>query len=274
MSNYIAEYAAQSGLTGTIQAAFTTAIQEKLASANLTQTQRDDYLKLSVEVANNGSKLIESLAAFIEMYTEHNGIKVPGSLSIGGKVFAPITDYVVNGEDIAKIIAKTLIAGNATTAIGLIGAATVAAAGGSAFFIAAGALATGYYAGDFIDSAFNAEYDYFVGPSIVKDLVGGKDNTLSITSTTGSATNIFRHNWDKLTTKEKWEVYTVNAQERYSYIRSTDTITTNQSYSAILKLDSAFSFLLGNKLVGQHPSVIANGENLGHVYSLDRKSVV
>jgi hypothetical protein len=67
MSNFIAEYAAQSGLTGIIQTAFTTSIQAKLSDANLTQKQRDDYQALSVKVANDGSKLIESLAAFIEM---------------------------------------------------------------------------------------------------------------------------------------------------------------------------------------------------------------
>lgn len=63
MSNFIAEDAAQSGLIEATRGAFTTAIQEKLSDANLTQTQRDEYLELSVKVANDGSKMIESLGA-------------------------------------------------------------------------------------------------------------------------------------------------------------------------------------------------------------------
>lgn len=77
----------------------------------LTQTQRDEARALYVELVNDGGKLMEALASFINEYAKLEKLQELKSLRIGKEIIAPITDYVVNKEDLMKVIVTSLMKG-------------------------------------------------------------------------------------------------------------------------------------------------------------------
>lgn len=186
----------------------------------LTQAQRDEAKALYVELVNDGGKLIEALASFVNEYAKINELRELKSLKIGSKVIAPVVDLVVNKEDLMKVIVTSLISKGTGYAVGL---ATVAAATAVAtapyWLIAAGGVAVGYVVDETLGEAVKEGYDYVRGPSVKMETIGGDETTIYIESVTGSSQNIFRHHWDTLSSKTRWEIYTVNQKERYGYVQ-------------------------------------------------------
>jgi Ca2+-binding RTX toxin-like protein len=275
MSNYLSE----SANTDNMYAKGMQITEALSKDETLTQAQRDEARALYVELVNDGGKLIEALASFINKYAEVNELKELKSLKIGSKVIAPVVDLVVNKEDLMKVIVTSLISKGTGYAVGL---ATVAAATAVAtapyWLIAAGGVAVGYVVDETLGEAVKEGYDYVFGPSVTMGLIGGNKTTIYIESVTGSSQNIFRHHWDTLKNMTEWRIYTVNQKERYGYVQETNTLTVNQNVTNLIKLDSSFIDLMKNyisKASGEAntPIVVANGENLGKAYNYFHKDI-
>lgn len=249
-------------------------ITEALSSdETLTQTQRDEARALYVQLTNEGSSLIEALASFVNEYAKLENLKGLKSLKIGSNIISPITDLVVNKEDLMKVILTSIVSKGSGAAVAMAAAAASAAVATAPYWvIAAGVVAVGYVVDATLGEAVKEGYDYLIGPSVTVGTIGDNKDSMYIESVTGSSQNIFRHYWEELNSKTEWKIYTVNQKDLYGYTKEDNTLTVNKNVTELIKLDSSFIDLIKNYISKENgekstPIVVANDENLGKVYN-------
>ncbi|PNU18529.1 hypothetical protein C2E25_17180 [Geothermobacter hydrogeniphilus] len=143
--------------------------------------------------------------------------------SLHGGALLDTTVNIVQGEGWVKSIALAITSQAVSYGVGALTTA-IAGSASAPFLIAAGGVAVGWFAADAASDLVGQGWDYIIGPS-VKYEEDKLAKSISITSRTGSISNILHRYWEtSLSGANEWLVRSDDDQEFVSYNKENDAL--------------------------------------------------